>query len=127
MIDLDQHPCCGRNLDRLIQPAVLLQLARDALHGYALIQALEESPMFAGSRPDPAGVYRYLKAMELRGLVSSEWDTAKSGPAKRIYRITKDGLACLDRWMDSLRAHRDSIQALLAEADGLSGRGGRKE
>ncbi len=83
--------------------------------------------MFAGSRPDPAGVYRYLKVMENRGLVSSEWDVAKSGPAKKIYRITEDGLACLDRWIDSLSEYRDCIQALLAEAEALSARSGREE
>jgi DNA-binding PadR family transcriptional regulator len=63
-------PCTGCNLDKFIQPAVLAVLAEGATHGYHVVQRLSEMPMFRGQVPDITGVYRFLKAMEDRGLVA---------------------------------------------------------
>lgn len=105
-------PCRGSSLDRLVQPAVLGLLARGRRHGYALVEgiaSLEER------RPDPAGVYRTLRAMERRGLVAGTWDLSVSGPPRRVYAITPLGRECLRRWAESLKNHHRLVGRLLAE------------
>jgi PadR family transcriptional regulator PadR len=118
MIDLNQCPCAGINLDKLLQPSILLSLADEQLHGYGLIGRITDSPMLKGEKPDPTGVYRVLKTMEERGLVSSRWDLVESGKPKRIYKITDQGIDCLARWISSLNDYRASIDELLSHAEG---------
>ncbi|AFM23603.1 PadR family transcriptional regulator [Desulfomonile tiedjei] len=116
MKDLDQCPCAGINLDKLVQPTILALLAREDLHGYGLVQKITEYPMFAGDKPDPTGVYRFLKILEQRGLVTAEWELADSGPPKKVYKITAEGIECLERWIVTLDEYRRSIDTLLSGA-----------
>ncbi|MDR1087786.1 MAG: helix-turn-helix transcriptional regulator [Coriobacteriales bacterium] len=108
----------GRSLSRLSQPTILTILAasEEALHGYVIVQRAALSPMFGGSKPDPTGIYRTLKAMEDQGLLSSVWDTPKSGPAKRAFSLTDAGIQTLRRWIDSLACYQATIGELREEA-----------
>jgi len=112
----DECPCSGGTLDKLIQPAILAILARGDLHGYRIAQQLAEMPPFEGQKPDPSGVYRFLRAMEERELVVASWDVSERGPAKRLYRLTARGRACLARWVETLEHYRDAVSALLRAA-----------
>lgn len=114
MLDLDKCPCSGRTLARLIQPAVMAVLAREALHGYVIAQRLHAMDLFREQKPDVTGLYRLLKNMEKRGLVTSVWERGPSGPAKRRYRLAPDGHACLERWVTTLRSYQRTVGALLA-------------
>jgi PadR family transcriptional regulator, regulatory protein PadR len=114
--ELSECPCAGGTLDKLIQPAVLAVLAEGPVHGYALAERIGALPSFGGEKPDVSGVYRYLKAMERKGLVLSSWDLSEIGPAKRMYQITPAGQRCLCRWVETLEHHRDAITALLSTA-----------
>lgn len=116
MNDLDHCPCAGINLDKLVQPTILALLARQDLHGYGLVQKITEDKLFAGEKPDPTGVYRFLKILEQRGLVTAEWELPDSGPSKKVYRITPEGVACLERWIVTLEEYRLSIDTLLSGA-----------
>ena len=86
-----QCPCTGKTLAKIVQPAVLAVLAEHPLHGYLVVQRLGEMMMFRGEYPDPAGVYRVLKSMDRRGLVTSSWDLGTAGPAKRRFTLTDLG------------------------------------
>lgn len=119
MPGLDQYPCCGKNLDKLIQPSILVLLAGESLHGYAIVQKITQEPIHLGETPDASGIYRFLKIMEGRGLVSSTWEIGDAGPPKRIFSITPEGTACLDRWMKTLREYQAFIDRLLNSAHGL--------
>ena len=111
--DLDQCSCSGKSLARLVQPAVMAILARRAAHGYAIAQRLGKLAMFRCQPPDHTGIYRLLKNMEDGGLVVSSWDLADSGPAKRRYRLTPRGRACLGRWARTLEDYRQAVAELL--------------
>ena len=112
--DLDQCPCSGKSLARLLQPAVMAVLAREPLHGYVILQRLRDRPMFRHQGPDVTGVYRLLKEMAKRGLVKASWDLATSGPAKRRFELTASGRACLGRWIATLRHYQESVSDLLS-------------
>ena len=113
LTELAECPCSGRNLDKLIQPAVLAILAEKPLHGYLIVQSLADMPMFKGHEPDNTGVYRFLNAMEDRGLLTSAWDMSDSGPAKKLFDLTNKGRECLAKWVATLREYREQIGELL--------------
>jgi DNA-binding PadR family transcriptional regulator len=113
MASLDKCPCAGRHLEKFVQPAVLSLLAEEPLHGYLLMQRLGTMPMFKNHAPDSTGVYRFLKAMEDRGLVVSTWDLSESGPAKKKFRLTAKGRKCLETWVVTLEEYCDGISHML--------------
>jgi PadR family transcriptional regulator, regulatory protein PadR len=114
--DLNLCPCAGGTLDKLIQPAILAILAGGPLHGYRLAERIAQMPGFAGPKPDISGIYRFLKAMEVRGFVISSWDVSGAGPAKKSYRITPAGQQCLQKWITTLKAYSESVLSLLKVA-----------
>jgi len=113
MLDLNTCPCSGGTLDRLVQPAILVILMDGPLHGYRVAERIGELPGFGSQKPDKSGVYRFLKAMEGKGLLASSWDVSDGGPAKRTYQITPSGEACLGKWITTLDDYRKSITDLL--------------
>ena len=108
-------PCLGDTLGRLVQPMILTILAREELHGYKIAERMADMPPSTGRRPDATGVYRFLRAMEGRGLVASAWNPSRSGPAKRLYRLTKAGRTCLRRWHHTLQDYQRALKKLLGE------------
>ncbi len=76
-----------------LQPCLLLLLREQDDHGYGLVARLR--PLHDGDG-DAGGIYRALRGMERHGLVHSEWQASDVGPARRTYRITSEGRACLD-------------------------------
>lgn len=120
---LDNCPCAGVSLDRLVQPAILTILAQEGLHGYRIVQRIAE---LERHKPDVTGVYRSLRAMEKRGLVVSTWDLSDSGPARRSYTLTETGKECLARWVETLGKHRQAIGRLLVVARRASSHAARQ-
>ena len=113
MLDFQQCSCTGKNLDKLLQPMILLLLSREDLHGYALIQRLAGSPLVDTQKPDPTGVYRILKTMEERGLVTARWDDSLRRLPKRVYALAPAGRECLANWIRTLSDYRNAIDAFL--------------
>ena len=113
-MDLDHCPCSGKSLRRIVQPAVMAVLAQEPIHGYRIAQRLEQLRMFEDHPPDHTGIYRLLKTLEEGGFVVASWDLPDSGPAKRRYRLTEQGLACLARWIQTLEEYEQAIAELLA-------------
>jgi len=108
-----QCPCVGATLDKLVQPAVLAVLTEGPLHGYELARKVGEIPHFLDEAPDVSGVYRMLKTLEARGMVTSDWDISGSGRPKRLFTITGAGRQCLEHWDTTLRNYHKTIGSLL--------------
>jgi poly-beta-hydroxybutyrate-responsive repressor len=96
-----------------VQPRLLLQLARKPAHGYELIDALGAQP--DDPAPDPGTLYRSLRSLEEDGLVRSAWETGESGPARRVYELTDQGIEYLHAWAASIRGTRAQLDRFLAE------------
>lgn len=70
--------------------AALAVLAHEEVHGYELLTRLRES----GFGHVKGGVmYPILARLESEGLIAHTWDTANSGPARKILRLTPNGEA----------------------------------
>jgi DNA-binding PadR family transcriptional regulator len=116
-MELDQCACSGKTLARLLAPAVMALLARGKAHGYEIVQRLHDLEMFTDLPPDTSGVYKALKLMEEKGLVSFHWEFGDAGPAKKSYTLTEDGLTCLKKWAETLGNYRAQIDDLLSILD----------
>jgi DNA-binding PadR family transcriptional regulator len=108
-------------IERLAEPAVLMLLAEGARHGYDL---KDRVTTLVGDHAEVGNLYRLLRQLELEGIVGSSWDTAASGPARRVYRITAVGRRLLDEWVEALRRLDSVNRTLIARCDGLPARGG---
>ena len=114
----DENPfegcaCTGKNLVRLVRPAILTVLAEESLHGYRILERLAGMAMFHGQPLDPAGIYRVLKSMEQEGLVHCAWDLQGSGPARRQYALAARGRSCLEQWLGTLEDYFASVGELV--------------
>ncbi|MFZ5648629.1 MAG: PadR family transcriptional regulator [Bacillota bacterium] len=100
-------------LEKLVQPAILLLLAQSPSHGYELIQKLARMDCVKGD-PDTATIYRTLRRMDQEGLVASGWEHGEYGPARRQYRLTGEGLVLLDRWTRILEGRVKQIECFIS-------------
>ncbi|WP_342430372.1 poly-beta-hydroxybutyrate-responsive repressor [Neobacillus sp. FSL H8-0543] len=89
-----------------VLPFILLLLSRMSLHGYELSQKLQT---FGFKTIDQGNLYRLLRQLEKDELVSSEWDTNGSGPAKRRYSITKAGATYLKGYANQLESYQSML------------------
>ena len=108
-----QCPCVGATLDKLIQPAILAILADGPLHGYELAKKIGDIPHFLDESPDMSGVYKILKSLEARGIVTSVWSISEKGQQKRQFTITDTGRQCLENWNVTLKNYHKTIGSLL--------------
>lgn len=100
---------------RLVEPALLAFLIEGDLHGYGLLEKLGQ---FGLEAINPSVVYRILRDYEELGLVTSDWDsTGTQGPPRRVYSITEEGKAALERAKVSLSGTMDRINAILILLD----------
>lgn len=96
----------------LLHLAILSILKEGEMHGGSIHQSLKEK---FGVEPAKSIVYIMLRRMEGAGLVISEWNTSESGPAKRVYRITQEGLDYLEEATGRLKSAARIIRILLGE------------
>ena len=102
----------------LLTTTLLAFLRNWNAYGYQLSQQLEAAGLPAF---DSGTVYRTLRQLEKTGLVSSFWDTSASGPARRMYSLTKAGDMFLSGWIDVLGRYQAVLQRTLQGIDGKAG------
>ena len=90
-------------------PVTLLTLREESSYGYELMERLQEFGLF--EETNPGTMYRALRQMEKEGLCYSEWETAKRGPARRMYFITEAGEEYLDAWAKGCEQYRQVMDA----------------
>jgi PadR family transcriptional regulator PadR len=55
-----------------------------------------------------------LRQLEEDGLVSSNWETKGTGPAKRMYTITEEGKEVLAIWADYMKKQASTLNEFIA-------------
>lgn len=91
---------------------LLAILSGGPAHGYAIVAALSERS--GGVCEFPEGtVYPALQKLEREGLVSSEWE--RDGARKRrVYRLTRAGVAAYAKKSENWKRLARGVQAVLA-------------
>jgi len=109
----------------LLTTTLLAFLRNWNAYGYQLSQQLSEAGLPAF---DSGTVYRTLRQLEKAGMVSSFWDTSESGPARRMYSLTKAGDIFLTSWIDVLGRYqavfRKTMEGLAPQAHDADADGG---
>lgn len=98
-------------LPRRFLPAfLLLSLHWDGTsYGYELCEGIRS----LGVSADLAAVYRGLRTMQQRDLVTSTWVPSDTGPDRRLYSLTEAGRTAATEAMDELSNVRDGLNAAL--------------
>jgi len=99
-------------IDHTIQAELLLLLGQQPSHGYELIQRLNEAE-FKSGEADPATVYRNLRRMDKDGLIQSHWEIGESGPGRRLYELSLQGLEALKVWANYLAEQKAKLENFL--------------
>ena len=105
----------GRNLEAFL----LLELLRLPSYGYDLIRRLADYGFKRAN--EPGVVYKVLRSLEEAGAIRSKWSPQESGPARRYYQITDNGLELLRRRTYHLKRQMDRIEQLLEDYVKLTG------
>jgi PadR family transcriptional regulator, regulatory protein PadR len=86
------------NLYRFVEPVVLLLLREKGRScGYDLCTDLQDHAL-TDAEIDKAAIYRALRQLEKNGNVKSTWETGTGGPARRVYKLTRNGEKHLQEW-----------------------------
>jgi len=101
----------SEGLPRRFLPAfLLLSLERhDTSYGYELYETVTS----LGLSVDLAAVYRGLRTMQQRDLVTSLWVASVSGPDRRLYSLTDSGRQQARAAATELATVRDGLVAAL--------------
>ncbi|MEX2158574.1 MAG: helix-turn-helix transcriptional regulator [Dehalococcoidia bacterium] len=112
MADEEKNGHSGMRLHgEMLSTSILAMLREWNAHGYQLSKRLAES----GLPPFDSGtIYRTLRQLEQDGMISSLWDTSASGPARRMYSLTKTGDTMLSAWIESLQKYQAFLQSAVA-------------
>jgi PadR family transcriptional regulator PadR len=94
-----------------VEACIMLALGEGPTYGYGLSGGLNGLGL-AGL--DRGRVYRALRAMEAAGLVTSQWDTAGRGPARRVYELTERGYERLAVQAVAVRRQRRELSRFLS-------------
>ena len=91
---------------------LLAAIAREPLHGYAIVEAIREA---SGGALDLAEgtVYPALYRLEGAGLLASTWTTV-GGRRRRVYRLTRRGRTRLERERKEWDAFAGVVRAVTA-------------
>ncbi|OIP95909.1 MAG: PadR family transcriptional regulator [Syntrophobacteraceae bacterium CG2_30_61_12] len=111
--DKKTRPQQGKR-ERYMQPTILLGLYPKPSYGYEIIQNIQKFGFVEGQAP-PGMVYRHLHQLEGDGLVSSEWNTETTGPAKRMYYLTEEGKEMLALWVDYMENQARTLNAFVEQ------------
>lgn len=109
---------------RFLRPALLLLLAEEPSHGYALLDKLAEMGVADKRMPLPI-VYRILRHLEREGLAVSDQVTQEGrGPARKVYRLTDDGMRALSGLAESMQGVAELISEFQSRYEALKKREG---
>ena len=94
---------------------VLLAILADSdepMYGYKIAKELEKSgddqPLFK-----QGALYPVLRSMSSLGLLDSRVEPSASGPPRRYYEITQEGLDTLEQWKDAWRKTRSFVETVI--------------
>jgi len=109
--------CSGAQMQRFMEPCLILLLLEKPSHGYELISRLQDFGF--KDNQDPGMVYRALRRLEKQGVIRSHWDTLSSGPARRSYEVTYEGREALMAWIEKICANIKVLKSFLSRCEKL--------
>ena len=100
-----------------IQFLILRVLYEKPMHGYQLMEELEERGFVLPRRLESGAVYTALRRMEAHGLLESSWEKVETGPDRHIYTVTKAGVQALKTGLETMIKREALIKDLITFYD----------
>jgi PadR family transcriptional regulator PadR len=95
-----------------LEYCVLALLRGRERYGFELVRALGDVDGLVTSE---GTIYPLLGRLRRDGLVDTSWQESESGPPRRYYRLTSQGLHALDTFAEDWVRFRDSVDKILAQ------------
>lgn len=111
-----RKPCCrrrGGGGGALVEPAALAALLFADGYGYDMRKIILDRTEGALD-VDVGGMYRSLRRLEDEGAVVSRWSEDGSGPRRREYELTDEGVRLAEQWLEAMR-QRQRLDQLIAD------------
>jgi PadR family transcriptional regulator, regulatory protein PadR len=109
----------GSQLRRgVIEFCVLALLAQREQYGFELVQHLSRTE---GLLTSEGTIYPLLSRLRRDGLVETEWRESTSGPPRKYYRLTREGVEALSLYRQQWNHFRDAVDAIIGEHQEASG------
>lgn len=115
-----RQPCCrrrGGGGGALVEPAALAALLYAGGYGYDMRKIILDRTD-GEVDVDVGGLYRSLRRLEDEGAVVSRWCDEESGPRRREYELTHQGVELAEQWLDAMRARRHLDDLLVGLLEG---------
>lgn len=94
-------------------PALALAVLKDGpLHGYGIAREIERRSENALKFKEGT-LYPALYTLEQDGLIAGEWERGGNGRERRVYRITPEGLAELERRTQTWQTFATAIDRVI--------------
>lgn len=109
----------GQAQREIVTGCILLLLAEEPSHGYALHERVHDlMPLWEVA---PSTVYRELRGMEAQGLVLSVWEPSQTQTrvARRIYELTPAGRSALDDWAGGVESLLQLLESCITQHSAL--------
>ena len=95
----------------VVEPCVLAVLREHEVYGVDLAHRLVGAGLLAGE----GSLYPLLARLRTAGLVTTRWEESPSGPPRRYYRLTPEGSATVDRFIEAWRPFAGAVDTILKE------------
>jgi DNA-binding PadR family transcriptional regulator len=91
-----RHHMIRTNPERGWTQFLFLRLIHEKpMHGYQIMEELNERGFLKRDRLEAGSVYTILRRMEHHGLITSEWEEKTDGVDRRVYTVTPEGTEIL--------------------------------
>jgi DNA-binding PadR family transcriptional regulator len=97
-----------------IQFLLLRLLYEKPMHGYQLIEEMEDRGFVRQGRFRTGSIYIILNRMEKHGLLSSKQERSQTGRKRRIYQVTSLGREALKRGLEHVLRRKVLLDELAA-------------
>jgi PadR family transcriptional regulator, regulatory protein PadR len=91
----------GQLIQGTLEMLVLKSLARGPLHGYAVVEWIQQTSQQV-LKVEEGALYPALHRLELRGLLAAKWGASENNRRAKFYQLTAEGKKRLDaesqRW-----------------------------
>ena len=95
----------------VVEPCVLAVMQEGEVYGVDLARRLTAAGLLASE----GTLYPVLARLRASGLVTTRWEESPSGPPRRYYRLTTDGIETVDRFTETWRTFAGAVETVLKE------------
>ena len=110
-----KHPRRRRPLPERgwVQFLLLRMLHESPMHGYQLVEILEDRKYVKPGRFETGSIYTILNRMDHRGLLTSNKEKGSTGRLRRVYTITGEGEVLLKRGLENIIHQKSMMDELV--------------